>query len=364
MAIPDPPTDGKQYALRWNNPPGEWQWIAINPLSASHDLDFNGRRGRNAVASNLGGDYVTRGEIEGLIAAVANTLALKVDGSNQMLANANIGNNKLLLVGNGTAATDGVNKGQVDAAAAAAQAAAIAAASAALTAALAVNGIPTAFALFTTPGTYEWTKPAGVTTVYAIVRGGGGGPGGPVGSSLGSNIRGGNGGDGALIAVRLTFASASVAVPLTVGARGGVGNVGNTNNGGGGGGGGGASTLGDVVAGGGGGGSGGGSNGGAGGAGGVAGSQGGAGGSPGAAGSGGTAYGGAGAPTPTVSPYNGLPGNPGSATRGANPICGFAPPLDIWPTSAGLGGIGAGAINQNGTLGSHGAILLLWQAPP
>lgn len=111
MPYPDPPpSDGKSYVLK------DGDWVAISPMDPAEDLDFNGKRGRNAGASDLAGDYVTRQEFDAIIASVTSTLALRVDGGNQMLATLNAGDNKIVGVNDPTAAKDAVNKQFLDAA--------------------------------------------------------------------------------------------------------------------------------------------------------------------------------------------------------------------------------------------------------
>jgi hypothetical protein len=350
---PDPPpSDGKSYVLR------NLVWVAVNPLDPTTDLDANGRRVRNAAASNLGADYVIRQELEGLIATVANDISLKIDGTNQMLEDANIGGNKLIGVAEGVAATDGVNKEQMEDADTAAIAAAVAQAAAAAVVAFEGQAPPNRFFSTTTPGANTWVAPAGIKgPAYAYIVGGGGGGGGRDSNDGVSNP--GAGGNGGKMGAAITVVP-STSYSYHVGGGGSRG--GSSSLGGGGGGGGGRTTFHDIAAGGGGGGGGGGGRlsstsylGGNGGAGGVSGYNGEAGGTGGSAGTGGAAYGGAGGTGGygVSSPVNGGTGAVGSGTRASWPINPFGAPDDI-VASAGAGGAGLAD-------GANGMLIVMWR---
>jgi hypothetical protein len=199
---------------------------------------------------------------------------------------------------------------------------------------------------YTTPGTYNWTVPAGVTSVQIVATGGGGGGGGLSGTNPGQS-----GGAGALVTSTLSVTPGQV-LALVVGGGGGAGTNGPAGSGGGytcgaGGGGGGASSIdagnaGQIIAGGGGAGGscdssagGGGSGGGAGGAGGSAGSDGmttgGSGGSGGIGGAGGGfMYGGP----------SGIAGGNGSGGPGGG---GGSNGGGAYPGGTGGSGVGSGA---------------------
>lgn len=184
--------------------------------------------------------------------------------------------------------------------------------------------------VFSTPGNYTWTVPAGVTSIHIIATGGGGGGGG---NSSGV-YAGTAGGAGAVVSVTRNVTPGDV-LQLSIGAGGGGGTDTPVQGGGGftcatGGGGGGSTnvdvgTANQIIAGGGG---GGGSCGG---------TDGGSGGGPGGAGGNGTA--------------NGNPGGQG----GSGGIGGGA----IGPGAAGhngAGGAGGSAANNSSILGGAGGI--------
>src|SRR5215831_29028 len=77
---------------------------------------------------------------------------------------------------------------------------------------------------FTTPGSYTWTKPAGVTMVQVTCQGGGGGGGSGAGAALGVAANGGGGGASGCLST-LTFLATDLPSTLgvTVGAGGGGG---------------------------------------------------------------------------------------------------------------------------------------------
>jgi hypothetical protein len=72
------------------------------------------------------------------------------------------------------------------------------------------------FQEWTTPGTYTFTVPAGITQVRAIVIGGGGGGG----ASPDGNYRGGDGGSGGGFAMGEYTVTPGQSITVTVGARG------------------------------------------------------------------------------------------------------------------------------------------------
>jgi len=201
---------------------------------------------------------------------------------------------------------------------------------------------------YTTPGSYTWTVPDGVTSIQIVATGGGGGA-----SSLGTGS-GGNGGNGGIVTATLAVTPGGT-LSLYVGGGG----AGINQTGGGGGGGGStnvnAGTANQMIAGGGGG--GGGGNDGAS----PGGNGGGSGTGAGTAGTGGNSSGGA-------PGNNGIGGNGGCGGDFFGPpsgSCGSNPPLDGSQGGSGVGGpggtggylggtIAAGAGTGNGAGGAGG----------
>ena len=93
------------------------------------------------------------------------------------------------------------------------------------------TAVPVGQADFTTPGTFSWTPPAGVTSVCVICVGGGGGGGGSAGGNIGP--QGGSGG-GLSWRNNITVIPGAVNVDLIVGDGGAGGSSGNTGASGGG----------------------------------------------------------------------------------------------------------------------------------
>jgi hypothetical protein len=183
-------------------------------------------------------------------------------------------------------------------------------------------------AVFTTPGTYSWTCPVGVTQVLVGIAGGGGGGGGSYHSSADGATKAGGGGGGGGCAYRLQAVSPQSTYSVIVGG-GGSGGAGASAGNGGGGSSGGASSFGAFFTYGGGGGGGGGTYYGTGGSGGGGGGGGGAGGS--GAGGGGGIF--------------GVGGAGGSGAGGG-----------------GYGGGGGGGLGYSaaGGTGSNGCVILIW----
>jgi hypothetical protein len=208
--------------------------------------------------------------------------------------------------------------------------------------------------IYSTPGSYTWTVPDGVTSIQVVVTGGGGGGGGP-----GGGYTGGSGGDGAVVTGTLTVVPGDN-LNLVVGGGGGTGTDGTPSYGSGGGGGGAsfvnAGTANQLISGGGGGGgstnnaTSGGSAGGTGGAGGdgVARSSnwtGGGGGSAGNAGSAGSLFG----------MINGIPGHSGNGgAGGAGGNNGSAIFGGTGGSGSGSGTGGAGVSSGGGGGGGYG----------
>ena len=164
-----------------------------NPMT--EDLDFGGHRGVNAVPSNLDTDYVTRGELEGLVlATLTNASFLLRSGLNPMQGDLNLDGHYLLGQPAATLATHLMRKGEVDAADAALSAALTTAYQAADTGLQTqINGFVmgirgeifmtragyTATGLvgtFDNPstGVFTWTVPDGVNKLIVDIIGGGG----------------------------------------------------------------------------------------------------------------------------------------------------------------------------------------------
>jgi len=162
--------------------------LVQNP--AIDDIDLDGHRARNAAPSNLPGDYVRRDELEGVVLVLLGSLALKVDGTNQMLDDLNFGAKKGVSLAAGEDATDAVNKTQMDAADAA-----VLVAANAHTEGLSVPASPNRLEEFTTPGIYTWTVPALVNKAWIECTSGSGGAGGGY-HGLGDNSAGGDGAAG------------------------------------------------------------------------------------------------------------------------------------------------------------------------
>ena len=219
--------------------------------------------------------------------------------------------------------------------------------------------VPSGEAVFTTPGTYNWTVPEGVTSVSVVCVGAGGG----------SQIGSGGAGGGALVYKNNVAVTPGASVSVVVGATNNTSSGGSSsfstvataygggpNGNGGVPGNGGSYTGGDGGGSGGSGGSGGGQNGGGGGAGGYAGSGGSGGnngtgnGSNGAGGGGGGGGGGAGGSSTPASPSGGGGGGVGLYGQGANGTGGAAGGT----SGGGQPGTG-GSGGTNGTVGTAGS---------
>lgn len=86
--------------------------------------------------------------------------------------------------------------------------------------------VNTGTASFTTPGTYTWTVPAGITSVNVVIVGGGGGGG--TGGTYSLRTNGGGGGGGAQVTALNGVAVPSGTVQIVVGSGGSTGSTGGT----------------------------------------------------------------------------------------------------------------------------------------
>jgi hypothetical protein len=351
------------------------------PNPANGDINLGGNRARNAVPSLTDDNYVTRGELAGVIAAVVAASYLLRSGANPMTGNLNGGGNKAVNFANGAAAGELLTYAQAVLLAVTG----VQVLAGKLRSPATVDGdddltlitkawmlskitgtaLPQSGSLrFTSPGSFPntFTVPAGITSLWAQLRSGSGGSG----ASSATGRTGGAGGAGNITYVRLTVTPGQQLSVIVGGGGGGGGRGGGANYSAAGGGGGGMSQIAiggiTVTVGGGGGGgaarNGGGTTDGDGGSGGVAGNNGQDGNSVGGtAGIGGTTNGGAGGASVTGTPGNA--GLPGTVTLSGTGVVDNAMQDYLYNTitsAAGAAGIPSGA----GAAGAGGSVIIRW----
>ena len=225
------------------------------PNPANGDINLGGNRARNAVPSLTDDNYVTRGELVGVLAAVVAASYLLRSGANPMTGNLNGGGNKGTNFANATAAGELLTFAQavllaptsVQTLAGKLRTPATLDADDDLTLVTKAWTLDRLSAVLPLPknrlvrgvGASTWTVPTGVTRVFLDLGGASGGAGGYGDGLNGFNPRGGDGGKGGRLLAILNVTPGET-LRFVVGSKGQNGTYDGVDEGSGGGGGGGS----------------------------------------------------------------------------------------------------------------------------